>query len=219
VYWQNQSCQSIADHNGVSLASYIHAIYGLIDQTGGRNVLLIGCGGGTLGTMLARAGRSVTIVDIDPLSFALARQHFYLPAEVACRVGDGRAFLESNSDEFDVIVVDAYIDNSVPQQFCGLDFFELIACRLVRSGVMLFNVLVDHDFDKKADAIAANMAKAGFDVRVLDATGQVGRNTILACGNVADLRRPTLVVDPIVLRDDLSGELEQLHFRKRRVSG
>ena len=84
---------------------------------------------------------------------------------------------------------------------------------------MFFNVIVDHDFDDKADAIAANMAKAGFEVRVLDATGRVDRNTILVCGNVANLRRPTLVVDPIVLRDDLSGELEQLHFRKRRVRG
>jgi spermidine synthase len=219
VYWQNENCQSIADHNGVSLASYIHAIYGLIDQTGGRNVLLIGCGGGTLGTMLARAGRSVTIVDIDPLSFALARQHFYLPAEVACHVADGRVFLEDSNDEFDVIVVDAYVDDSIPQQFCEADFFELIARRLNRSGVVLFNVLVDHDFDKKADAIAGKMAKAGFEVRVLDAMGQVGRNTILACGNVANLRRPTLVIDPIVLRDDLSGELERLHFRKWRVRG
>lgn len=219
VYWQNQSCQSIADHNGVSLASYIHAIYGLIDQTGGRNVLLIGCGGGTLGTMLARAGRSVTIVDIDPLSFALARQHFYLPAEVVCHVEDGRVYLENNRDEFDVIIVDAYIDNTIPQQLTCLDFFDLVAKRLSKSGVMLFNVIVDHDFDNKADAIAANMAEAGFEVRVLDATGHLDRNAILVCGNVANLRRPTLVVDPVVLGDDLIGELEQLHFRKRRVRG
>src|SRR6185312_1272412 len=115
AYWQNKYCQSIADRNGVSLASYIHAIYSLIDQTDGRNVLVIGCGGGTLGTMLARTGRSVTIVDIDPLTFALARQHFYLPAEVACHVGDGRVFLENNSDKFDVIVVDVFLEDAIPQ--------------------------------------------------------------------------------------------------------
>lgn len=53
-----------ADRNGVSLASYIHAIYDLILQARAQTVLMIGCGGGTLGTMLARTGRNVTIVDV-----------------------------------------------------------------------------------------------------------------------------------------------------------
>ncbi len=38
--------------------------------------------------MLVKAGRNVTIVDVNPASFALARKYFSLPENVECHVGD-----------------------------------------------------------------------------------------------------------------------------------
>ena len=37
---------------------------------------MIGCGGGTLRTMLTRAGQQVSIVEINPVSFTLAKRYF-----------------------------------------------------------------------------------------------------------------------------------------------
>jgi len=54
---------------------------------------MIACGGGTLGTMLARAGRRVSIVEVDPVSFTLAKRYFGLPPNVACHVDDGLALV------------------------------------------------------------------------------------------------------------------------------
>ena len=71
IYWQGGWQQSEADRNGVSLAAYVHAIFGLLAQTSARATLMIGCGGGTLGTMLASAVHTVTVVDINPQSIAL----------------------------------------------------------------------------------------------------------------------------------------------------
>jgi len=71
VYWQEGWAQSEPDRNGVSLAAYVHAIFGLVAQTADRGALMIGCGGGTLGTMLASAVHTVTVVDINPQSIAL----------------------------------------------------------------------------------------------------------------------------------------------------
>ena len=67
-YWQGCDNQSLADRNGISLADYIHAMYGFIRQSKAKHVLLIGCGGGTLATMLAKSGAAVTMLDIDPTS-------------------------------------------------------------------------------------------------------------------------------------------------------
>src|SRR3954471_8292855 len=89
VYRQGGFFQSEADCNGVSMVSYIHAIYGLLHQTDSRKILMIGCGGGTLATMLCRDGREITVLDIDPQAFLLARKYFALPSSVACRVADG----------------------------------------------------------------------------------------------------------------------------------
>lgn len=37
-------------------------------------ILMVGCAGGTLVTILTRVGHAVTIVDIEPKSFDIARQ-------------------------------------------------------------------------------------------------------------------------------------------------
>src|SRR6266853_1091829 len=69
VYLQAGFFQSEADRNGVSMVSYIHAIYDLLGQADSRKVLMIGCGGGTLATMLCKNGREVTVLDKVPQAF------------------------------------------------------------------------------------------------------------------------------------------------------
>src|SRR5579885_1304292 len=88
-YWEGGDHQSEADRDGVSLAPYIHALYGFLVQARARKVLMIGAAGGTLATMLHRRGVAVTMVDISPAAFAIARRYFQLPAGIACHVADG----------------------------------------------------------------------------------------------------------------------------------
>ena len=108
LYEQGGVYQSEADSSGVSLATYIHAIFGLISQTKARKILMLGCGGGTLATMLDRTGCSVTIVDVNEASFTLAKQHFSLPDSVECHVADAKSFLLSDTHSYDAIIHDAF---------------------------------------------------------------------------------------------------------------
>jgi spermidine synthase len=179
IYWQGDWPQSEADRNGVSLATYVHAIFGLLTQTSAHEVLMIGCGGGTLGTMLARAGRSVTIVDINSQSIALARQYFSLPEQVASCVEDGAAFLRRSQAAFDAIIIDAFIEERVPSHLCSVEFFQLLRERLARAGCVLMNVFLQHGADLSADVIAGPMAHAGFPVRVLMSPSLVEHNAIV----------------------------------------
>src|SRR4029078_4566704 len=114
TYEQKGGYQTTADCNGVSVAAHIHAPYGLTRQRPGKSVLMIGCGGGTLGTMLARAGRRVSIVEIDPVSFTLAKLYFCLPRNVSCHVGDGLAFMQQKRRRYDVLIVDAFTGENIP---------------------------------------------------------------------------------------------------------
>ena len=50
-YWQKEYHQSAGDAAGVSTADYIHAMYAFLRQAKCKDVLMIGCGGGTLATM------------------------------------------------------------------------------------------------------------------------------------------------------------------------
>jgi spermidine synthase len=123
-YWQGEYHQSAADENGVSTADYIHAMHFFLVQAGARDVLMIGCGGGTLATMLARSGVAVTVVDLHKLSFDIARGYFHLPESVDCHIADGIVWLRKNRRRFDAIVLDAFGKDGMPDAFMSAAFFR-----------------------------------------------------------------------------------------------
>src|SRR5260221_2503719 len=129
TYEQGGCCQSEAESNGVSLASYIHAIFGLIAQTKARRILMIRCAGCTLATMLAQAGCKVTIIDVNPASFVLAKRYFSLPDSVKCQVADGKSFLRADTRTYDAIVLDAFHGDHIPAHLKSLRFHQLVAGR------------------------------------------------------------------------------------------
>ena len=200
TYEQGGFHQSEADRNGVSLASYVHAIFGLILQAKARRILLVGCAGGTLATMLARAGCNVTAVDVNPASFVLAKKYFALPDDVACRVADGKTFLRSDSQVYDAIVLDAFHGDHVPSHLQSLRFYCLVRGHLAQRGAVFVNVHAKHNFDDRPDRVADCMSDVFPDVRLLDAGGFLERNAIAMAGAVSHLRVPGMIVPPLADR-------------------
>jgi spermidine synthase len=218
TYEQGGCCQSEADGNGVSLASYVHAIFGLILQTGAHKILMIGCAGGTLATMLAQAGREVTIIDVNPASFILAKQYFGLPDSVECRTADGKLFLYSDTTTYDAVVLDAFHGDRIPAHLKSLNFYYLVSDRLSLHGAVFANVHVQHDLDHHADRIASCLSKAFPDVRLLDSEGYRGRNAIVMAGSVSHLHTPNLITPPTADRELIESELATMKFRAWRAS-
>jgi spermidine synthase len=212
IYWQGGWQQSEADRNGVSLVTYVHAIFGLLTQITAREMLMIGCGGGTLGTMLTHAGKSVTIVDINPQSITLARRYFSLPHQITCHVEDGAAFLTRTQYVFDAIIIDAFIDERVPPHLCSKEFFHFVRERLAPTGCTFVNVFLPNGSDPSVDAVASHMAHAGFLVRELVSPGLFERNAIVMGGAVTDLHVPTLQMRPEVHAEEIAHELKEMRF-------
>ena len=217
VYYQGSYCQSEADRAGVSCASYVHALFDLLLQNDARDVLMIGCGGGTLGTMLARVSRRVTVVDVNGDSFDLARRYFALPPDVSCRVADGRDFLFSHAEQYDAIVLDAFQADEIPHHLRSLAFLKLAAKRLRSRGTFLVNVHVQDDMDPTPDRVAHGVAAAWQDVRLLDTPGHPERNAIVVAGNVLRLRLPTLRLPPNGPVNEIIRELNAMRFRPWQV--
>jgi len=218
-YEQADSYQSQADRDGVSLAHYIHALYGLAVQTRAREVLMIGCGGGSLATMLADAGRTVTCVDIFPASFDLARKYFFLSPRVKCVVADGAAYMNRRQQLYDLIVLDAFIGTKIPEHLRSPGFIAKARARLARGGLLLMNVVLMDDRDDTADAIAASMETAGLRVQILDTPTDVERNAIVIGSLGGALARPRLMIPPGIHRRALAAEIEMMRFRAWRRRG
>src|SRR5882757_8792738 len=168
-YWQKDYHQSASDSRGVSTADYIHAMYFFLRKAKCKDVLMIGCGGGTLATMLHSKSVKVTIVDIHKLSFDIAREYFHLPANVPCVVADGIAYLKKHRHRHDAIVLDAFGDGGMPEKFMAPAFFRLAKSRLKpRASLFLMNVIVADDGDPTPDDLVRTMRAQWLDVRLLD---------------------------------------------------
>lgn len=213
-YVQDAVNQSRADANGVSLADYIHATFGLLLQAKARHVLLIGCGGGTLATMLRARDVRVTMVDINETSFAIARQHFRLPRSVQCHVADGLAFLRDRTKRYDAIVLDAYDGAKIPKQFLKPAFMRLVQTRLTGPHpCFIVNVIAKKLRDPYVREVADLLQAVWDDVRILgDSTGG-DHNALVMAGDVAAFKRPKLEMPPLVDRTDLRQSLARMKFR------
>ena len=170
--------QSKAAPDGESHYTYVKLMDALL--TPARNILVLGCGGGTLGTMLFRQGKRVTMVDHNPISFAIARSFFALPAGVSCIVSDFREFLLKSTVQFDGIAIDVGGPG-----FSFDEEFDLRTCRAVRAalapnGRIAMNMQADHDFDPVPDRIATRLSGGVLHAQIFDGPGIPSRNAVVA---------------------------------------
>lgn len=105
-------------------------------------LLVLGMGSGTYGSQCAAClpGLSVEGVEIDGKITKLAREYFAMPAELPVSEYDGRAFLSAVDRHYDVIMVDAYQDITIPFQMASVEFFTLVREHLKDGGVMVVNM-------------------------------------------------------------------------------
>jgi spermidine synthase len=215
-YWQASDHHSVADNFGVSLAPYVHALFGLVRQKHPRRVLIIGCGGGSLATMLAREDVAVTVLDVDPRAFAIARRYFHMPSSVECHLADGARFLRRNSMRYDAIVLDAFVDGRIPRHFLTPNFLRLAKARLRRGGIVLINMVIRGDDDPLFAALAKAVAPVWRYPRLLDVKSFSNRNVIAVAGAVKDLKAPRLRIKPATGARKLAQSLAGFFFRPLR---
>ena len=106
------------------------------------DILILGMGSGTFATQASRYYDNVNIVgvEIDKDIIELSYKYFNLDENIPVYNYDGRAFLNTIKDKYDVIMVDAYQDITIPFQMSTVEFFTLVKNHLKDDGVMVVNL-------------------------------------------------------------------------------
>ena len=106
------------------------------------DILILGMGTGTFATQCSRYFDRVRLdgVEIDEKITKLARQYFELPENIPVTTYDGRAYLNAIDKTYDVILVDAFQDITIPFQMSSAEFFTLVKKHLNKDGVMVVNL-------------------------------------------------------------------------------
>jgi spermidine synthase len=114
--------------------------------------LMIGGGAYSLPrTILARDNDiEFVVAEIEPDLYPLALEFFDLTPSPRLKnyVGDGRVFLNTNEEPFDVIFLDAFgTDLSIPAHLATHEYFSTVKKGLVRDGVVIMNYIGTLDGD------------------------------------------------------------------------
>lgn len=110
-------------------------------------ILVLGMGTGTYAGQCLKYFEHAKVegVEIDRKITDLAGKYFALPDTVSVTTYDGRAYLQAVDKKYDVIMVDAYQDITIPFQMSSVEFFTLVKEHLTEDGVMVVNMNMHSD--------------------------------------------------------------------------
>lgn len=112
-----------------------------------RNVLLLGLGVGSVPAIIEDElvmNCKITAVEKDPLMIELGHKHFDLQHFKHLHIinEDALVYVNRCKQQFEMIIIDLFVDNHVPEPFTGEQFLSSLADLLNMDGILLFNMIV-----------------------------------------------------------------------------
>ena len=159
-----------------------------------RHILVVGLGGGSLPMFLRKhyPAAAIDVAEIDPGVVDVAKQFFGFREDELTRahVGDGRQFIESVRQGYDIIFLDAFGARDVPKHLTTQEFLLAVRRVLVTSGVVVSNVWRP-SANPLHDSMVRTHQEAFDELFILDVPGDVN-NILLALPRKQPLNRSEL---------------------------
>ncbi|MBD5095547.1 MAG: fused MFS/spermidine synthase [Lachnospiraceae bacterium] len=190
-----------------------------LSKRDGMNILILGMGTGTYATQCSRYFDNVVCigVEIDEKITKLAREYFELPENVKVTTYDGRAYLNAIDEKYDVIMVDAYQDITIPFQMSSVEFFTLVKEHLTPDGVMVVNMNMRGNSEGDINQHLADTISQVFDeVYTVDVGGTTNRQ-LFASNNKIMMETFYAEVEALSSDNPLQGELK--NFMEQKLEG
>lgn len=143
-----------------------------------NNMLILGMGTGTYATQCRKYYGDMNIegVEIDDKITGLSWKYFKLPESVNVATYDGRAYLNAVDKKYDVIMVDAYQDITIPFQMSTVEFFTMVKEHLKDGGVMIVNMNMRGESEGNINQYLADTIAGVFsNVYTVDVDGSTNR--------------------------------------------
>lgn len=137
-----------------------------------KSILLLGVAGGSAIKLIRNeigcVGK-ITGVDIDPKIIQLAYDYFNLGSyeNIEILIKDAQIFVAENSTKYDLIIIDIFEDDCMPNFLFETDFIENIKCSMEYNSYILFNFMLLNDYDKKLQAFISYFNKEEFSITTL----------------------------------------------------
>lgn len=142
------------------------------------DILILGMGTGTYAKQCQKYFKNANIegIEIDSKITDLAIKYFELSNNINVTTYDGRAYLNAVNKKYDVIMVDAYQDITIPFQMSSLEFFNMVKQHLNEDGIMVVNMNMYSDKEGNInDYISDTIANVFENVYTINVKGTTNK--------------------------------------------
>lgn len=126
-----------------------------------NSILVLGIAGGSVIKTLVNEidfKGEITGVEIDPEIISLANKYFKLNEiqNLTIIIEDANQFVQKTNKTFDLIIIDIFQDNSMPEFLFETVFIENTKSLLIPGGYLLFNTMIHTKSDQERNKLYRN---------------------------------------------------------------
>lgn len=177
----NQTCINLKNTKEIVFSYQKMVLGALYLNANPRRILMIGLGGGTIATALSSLlpNAQIDIVEINSKILEIAEKYFEFKHNERIRlfIDDGFKFVTSKSHgKYDLIIVDAFTEEYVPQSFISHEFVMSLKEILNDNGVIAVNTFVNSQYKKVEEKLYYEVFGQFYDM--------IYRNRIIMVGPI-----------------------------------
>jgi spermidine synthase len=171
--------QLLTDHaiysHGLKYYNYVESFKKLkIQNRNIKKVLILGYGFGSVAKILHQYDKSIEIVgvEIDPQILHLNESYGYNNSNTILIEENALEFIQSHSEQYDLIALDIFIDDIVPSSFEEANQLTNIKNLMAKNGLLLYNRLAyTEELRQDTDETIGTMNQIFDEVLVLPIQG------------------------------------------------
>lgn len=124
-----------------ALSGYLNLLDSVIplSQTGVKNGLLLGLGGGLVANLMVEKNFSVTGVEFDKRIIYAAKEFFFLDKRIKTESQDARYFLNNSKEIYDVVIMDLFKAEEQPGYIISLESLLQLKKNLSANAIVVVN--------------------------------------------------------------------------------
>ena len=200
----DQSSIDISEPDKVVMEYVRHASMSLVYAEQHKNILVVGMGGGVFSNLLERVVRDIKIdaIEIDPVVVEVAKEYFGVKPTKNYRIHirDAVDFISHTDKLYDIIFLDAYDSDGIPERLKNKSFFRQVSQLLNPGGVVVANFGLDSP--RVYLQLANRMRETFGETKCLH--GKEESNLVVIAGSKESIKTAKPVREAIKLDNSLS---------------
>jgi predicted membrane-bound spermidine synthase len=169
-----------ANYSYGSLQKILKIGLGKIDLKNCNEILVLGLGGGSVIETLRKDfnyQNNITALEIDPIIIQIAEEEFNIRESENFKIicVDALTYMQQNKKQFDLIILDLYIDLHVPSSFLKISFWQTILKASKQS--ILFNASTEANANDNISTIISLLKEHKYHVEKFEKVNQT--NTLV----------------------------------------